>query len=96
MSPTNAVAPFVDVMKKVRNIHAAKRICESSQARRRVSQGICKAERRRARREWVAESVTGKKDVIEADIVAGVPGVDGRGRCMPEDWKLSSDDVGGA
>ncbi len=65
-------------MKKVKAMQMAKRIWERSQARRRVSQGIWHEERRRVRREWESgEGVRGKKDVILAERVPGVPGVGG-------------------
>ena len=77
--PTKAVAAWVVVMKNVRNIQSAKRTCERSQARRRVSQGIWQAERRREKREWsFGEGLGGKKDVMDAERVPGVPGVEGR------------------
>lgn len=66
---TRIVAPRGVVIKKVRAMQRAKRMWERSQARRRVSQGIWAAERRRVRREWVVgEGVGGKKEVIDADI----------------------------
>ena len=68
MSAVWIVAAVTEVMKKVEAIHAAKRKWERSHARRRVSQGIWRAERRRLRRAWRAGGVgREEKDVKEAE-----------------------------
>ncbi len=76
--PTRTVAAVGVLMKKVKPMQMAKRMWERIQARRRVSQGIWQADRSRVRREWESgEGVGGKKDVMLAERVPGVPGVGG-------------------
>ena len=77
-TPANTVAWVGVEMKKVEAMQTAKRIWESSQARRRVSHFIWQRSKRRVRRAWRVgdgEGAEGKKDVILAERVPGVPGV---------------------
>lgn len=78
MKPVRTVAWRVVRTKKVHNMQRANRMCESIQARRRVSHGIWKRLRRRVRRAWrpaEGEGAGGKKDVMDAERMPGVPGV---------------------